>query len=162
MLLSVALISPLSPAVDRCSSPSYICCWLRLCLLSFTFYPPPPLFWLGLLSGASWGKAWSLSVCATVHVLVFLFVSRALLPLHQPPCVCSSRPLWAKCFDQMSCFVICCSYHQHHSHNQRCWHLLCLPYVTVFVLLLCRDCIITITCSPHMGYVLCVLVGAIY
>lgn len=57
--------------------------YLLLALSSFFhFFPSFFVFWLGLLSGASWGNAWSLSVCATIHVLVFLFVSRAFLPVH--------------------------------------------------------------------------------
>lgn len=48
----------------------------------FHFFPSFFVFSLGLLSGASWGNAWSLSVCATINVLVFLFVSHAFLPVH--------------------------------------------------------------------------------
>lgn len=115
----------------------------------FHFFSPPPspffVFWLGLLSGASWGNAWSLSVGTTIHVCVFLFVSRAFFP---HPCICSNLPLWAKCFDQMSQLVVRRSYHHRHDHDQRRWHLLCLCYVAVFGLHKC------ITCSPLMEHIL--------
>lgn len=71
-------------------------------------------------------------------------------------CVCSSRPLSAKCYEQMSHFVICSSYHHRHSHDQRYWHLLCLCYVSVFVLHLYLGYISAITCSPFIRYILCV------
>lgn len=69
VLLSVALNSTLSPPVDWCFSLSLICCWLWLCPLFFffTFFPSSFVFWLGLLSGALWGNAWSLSLSLFVH-----------------------------------------------------------------------------------------------
>lgn len=89
VLLSVAPILPLYQLQIDAS-----CCLLSVadsgsvCFLSLFFSPPPSpffVFWLGLLSGASWGNAWSLSVGTTIHVCVFLFVSRAFFPHPSPP-----------------------------------------------------------------------------
>lgn len=140
----------------------YLLLTLALSAFFHFFSPPPPspffVFWLGLLSGASWGNAWSLSVGTTIHVCVFLFVSCAFFPpsisTGVPPCICSDLPLRAKCFDQMSQLVARCSYHRRHDHDQRCWHLLCLCYVSVFVLHLYLGYISAITCSPLMEHIL--------
>lgn len=52
---------------------SLICCWLVN--LSSLFHFSSPLlcfFWLGLLSGASWGNAWCLPVCLCLLFMLFL------------------------------------------------------------------------------------------
>lgn len=109
------------------------------------------------------------SACLSVHVLVSLFLSPAVPPVHLASVicrvcrrVCSCLRLSAERFEQMSYFVICYSYHHRHSHDQRYWHLLCLCYVTVFVLHLYLGYISAITCSPFIGYILYALVGTIY
>lgn len=101
VLLSVALISSLSPAVDWCSSLSLICCWLWLCLLSFTFFLPSLFSGLdcfqephGVMPDLSLSV--QLSMClSSCLCLVHSFLS---ISARVSPCICSSLPLWAKCF----------------------------------------------------------------
>lgn len=102
----------------------------------FTFFPSSFVFLLGLLSGALWGNVSSLCLsiypCACLHVCVFYlsqpvsfteFIEAAAL-------LSSQLNVLNKCHISLFCF----SYQPCHHHNNRCWHLVCLCYVTVFVL----------------------------
>lgn len=63
---------------------SLICCWLvNLSSLFSLFLPSALFFWLGLLSGVSWGNAWSLPVClCLLSMLFFLCVCVHCLPTY--------------------------------------------------------------------------------
>lgn len=122
---------------------------LWTCLLCFHFSSPSALFfWLGSLSGASWGNAWSLPVCLCLlsmlfHVCVRVCVVSVLIHHY------SSLPL-LKCSYQMPHFVFCASYRHASWHLSPC-------YVTVFVVhIRFLSYINTITCSPLIEKKKCV------
>lgn len=125
---------------------SFICCWLWIYCLFFTFPPFCFVFLLGLLSGASWGNAWSLpSVCVFYPCFSSCVYLVSLLIHH-----ISGLPLCAKCSYQMSCHIL---------FSALCLvtasHILAfyLCYVTVFVSHLFLSYISAITCSPLMEHV---------
>lgn len=72
---SVSLLShaPLFFSARSMALTLLICCWLVNLSSLFPFSSPLLcFFWLGLLSGASWGKACSLPVCLCLLFMLFL------------------------------------------------------------------------------------------